>query len=395
MSSATPQTPDPSSPRPVTAQYVDPLSHIWLSAASELGLRVRRSPHGYATTDGEGNLSIAPDGELDADDCLAQIILHELCHALVQGPTSFSQPDWGLSNEPEVAAARGDYVREQACLRVQAALLRPHGLRRLLGPTTDFRAYYDSLGPDPLTDGAFDASQGLAREALARAMRPPFRRPLATALRATADVHAALTRGLSGEGKAYDPALALGESAASPLPRLPTLWRSCPAPARHDSGLPMSDGLHRAAPCLTCESCAYATPPLRGRGPWRCQLSSDTDTPGRTIQPGASACALHRGRLDCQECGACCRHAYDIVEVARREIVTVRHPQLVEQKGRLLQLRRSEDRTRCAALAGPKEGPYGCTIYADRPNTCREFTAGTSSCVTARRWVGLECGSSL
>ena len=108
---------------------------------------------------------------------------------------------------------------------------------------------------------------------------------------------------------------------------------------------------------------------------------------------GAAACALHRGALDCQECGACCRHAYDIVEVARREIVTVRHPQLVEQKGRLLQLRRSADRLRCAALAGPPEGPYGCTIYADRPNTCREFTAGTSSCVTARRWVGLECGS--
>jgi hypothetical protein len=392
MPSAQPELPDSSSPRPVTAHYVDPLSHIWLTAASELGLTVRRSLHGYATTDGNGNLSIAPDGELDADDCLAQIILHELCHALVQGPTSFSLPDWGLSNEPEEAEARGERIREYACLRVQAALLRPHGLRRLLGPTTDFRAYYDGLGPDPLTDGAFEPSQGLAREALARAMRPPYRRPLATALRATAEVHAALTRGSGGEGKTYDPAPALGQSGTS---RLPALWRLCPAPPRHESGLPLSDGLHRAAAGLTCASCAYATPPLRGRGPWRCQLSSDTDAPGRNIQPTAAACALHRDRLDCQECGACCRHAYDIVEVARREIVTVRHPELVEQKGRLLQLRRSADRTRCAALAGPPEGPYGCTIYADRPNTCREFTAGTSACVTARRWVGLESGSSL
>ncbi len=385
--------PDSSSPRPVTAHYVDPLSHIWLTAASELGLKVQRSPHGYATTDGNGNLSIAPDGELDADDCLAQIILHELCHSLVQGPTSFSLPDWGLSNEPEVAEARGDRIREYACLRVQAALLRPYGLRRLLGPTTDFRTYYDGLGPDPLTDGAFEASQGLAREAMARAMRPPYRRPLSTALRATAEIHVALTRGV--DSRAYDPVLALGPTVNSGATALPALWRSCPAPPRHDSGLPMSDGLHRATPGLTCQSCAYATPPLRGRGPWRCQLSSDIDTQGRNIQPGAAACALYRATLDCQECGACCRHAYDIVEVARREIVTVRHPQLVEQKGRLLQLRRSEDRMRCAALAGPPEGPYGCTIYADRPNTCREFTAGTSSCVTARRWVGLECGSCL
>ena len=114
--------PSPAPPRSVAAHYIDPLSHIWLTAATELGLRVRRSPHGYATTDGNGSLSIAPDGDLDADDCLAQIILHELCHALVQGPSSFSMPDWGLSNDMEEAEKRGDFIREHACLRVQAAL---------------------------------------------------------------------------------------------------------------------------------------------------------------------------------------------------------------------------------------------------------------------------------
>ena len=381
----------PAPPRSVAARYIDPLSHIWLTAATELGLQVRRSPHGYATTDGNGGLSIAPDSDLDADDCLAQIILHELCHALVQGPSSFSMPDWGLSNDMEEAEKRGDFIREHACLRVQAALLRPHGLRRLLGPTTDFRAFYDGLGPDPLTDGPFDASQGLAREAMARAMRPPFRRPLQTALRATADVHAALGRSLTVDGKAYDASLALGAPTSQPLPNL---WRTSPPPDRHPSGLPMSDGVYSAPTGTHCESCAYATPPLRGRGSWRCQLSSDSDAPGRPIPDGATACALHRTDLDCQRCGACCRHAYDIVEVARREPVTVRHPHLVEQKGKLLQLRRDPVLQRCAALAGPPEGPYGCTIYGDRPNTCREFTSGSSSCVTARRWVGLECGPS-
>ena len=93
LPSAVPDSSVSSGERTVAARYVDPLSHLWLGAAKELGLSVRRSPHGYATTDGQGQLSIAPDGELDADDCLAQIILHELSHALVQGEGSFDLPD--------------------------------------------------------------------------------------------------------------------------------------------------------------------------------------------------------------------------------------------------------------------------------------------------------------
>lgn len=380
------------SSRPVHARYIDPLTHIWLSAVEQLGLRVGRDERGYATTDGNGRLTVAPDRDLDADDCLAQILLHELCHALVQGEQSFGQPDWGLENDADQAQYQGDTVREQACLRVQAALLRPHGLRRLLGPTTDFRAYYDALPADPLAppDGPVGRevtwALSLARDAMARAARPPFRRPLYMALRATAELHAALGRGPS---PGYDAARALGQPDVRPLP---TLWGQSPPPARHESGLPMHDGLHAAPAGATCGGCAYATQPLRGRGPWRCQLTTEPQTVGRAVQPSSSACALFRPPLDCQRCGACCRHAYDLVEISRREPVTVRHPHLVEQKGRMLTLRRDPLLRRCAALAGPSEGPYGCTIYADRPTTCREFTAGTESCVTARRWVGLECG---
>ena len=172
------------SSRPVHARYIDPLTHIWLSAVEQLGLRVGRDERGYATTDGNGRLTVAPDRDLDADDCLAQILLHELCHALVQGEQSFGQPDWGLENDADQAQYQGDTVREQACLRVQAALLRPYGLRGLLGPTTDFRAFYDRLPPDPLDGDAADPALPLARDGLARAMRSPFRRPLDAALRA-------------------------------------------------------------------------------------------------------------------------------------------------------------------------------------------------------------------
>ena len=44
-----------------------------------------RTPDAYASTDGKGRLFIAVDGMFDPDDSLAQMIFHELWHALVEG----------------------------------------------------------------------------------------------------------------------------------------------------------------------------------------------------------------------------------------------------------------------------------------------------------------------
>lgn len=167
-------------PREVRHRYVDPLDQIWCETARRVGLRIERSDQVYASTDGRGTLRIGTAATLDADDCLAQMIFHELCHALVQGPASFSWPDWGLDN-----TGPRDVAREHACLRAQAALAGPHGLRRLLAPTTDFRSFYDALGPDPLAPPD-EPSVALARAALARAGEPPWAPHLDTALRATA-----------------------------------------------------------------------------------------------------------------------------------------------------------------------------------------------------------------
>ncbi|NLY95693.1 MAG: YkgJ family cysteine cluster protein, partial [Myxococcales bacterium] len=62
--------------------YVDPLDAIWLAVARAFGLRVERSDEVYASTDGEGTLTLGTRETLDPDDCLAQMIFHELCHAL-------------------------------------------------------------------------------------------------------------------------------------------------------------------------------------------------------------------------------------------------------------------------------------------------------------------------
>ena len=115
--------------RPVTARYVDPLAEVWLAAARALGLTVERRADAYAATDGHGALIIGTDATLDADDSVAQMIFHELCHALVQGDGAFARPDWGLDNQTTQHA-----WREHATLRLQRTLAARHGLTRMFAP---------------------------------------------------------------------------------------------------------------------------------------------------------------------------------------------------------------------------------------------------------------------
>ena len=167
-------------------RYADPLDHVWLATAARIGLGVVRSPDAFAATDGAGTLVIGTPETLDPDDCLAQMILHELCHALVEGPGSLALADWGLSNVDS-----RDELREHACLRVQAALVAPHGLRWFLAPTTDYRAYYDGLPPDPLAAAAVSLEWRaieLATAAHERAGHPPWAPHLQNALAATAAI---------------------------------------------------------------------------------------------------------------------------------------------------------------------------------------------------------------
>ena len=161
--------------------YLDPLDAIWLTVAARVGFRVERSGEVYASTDGRGVMSIGDAGTLDPDDCLAQMILHELCHSLIEGAQSLRVPDFGLENE----SAR-DVVREHACLRLQAWLTERHGLRQVLAPTTDFRGYYDDLPSDPISGE--DPAIPLARAGAARSEEAPWAPHLTEGLRATAEV---------------------------------------------------------------------------------------------------------------------------------------------------------------------------------------------------------------
>lgn len=108
--------------------------------ARAFGFDVSVTPGAYVAYLGDGVIRIAPYDTLDPDDCHAQIVLHELCHHAVEGPASKAAWDWGLNN-----MGIDDIPAEWAALRVQASVLRPFGLERVLAPTTDFREAYDGF----------------------------------------------------------------------------------------------------------------------------------------------------------------------------------------------------------------------------------------------------------
>jgi hypothetical protein len=339
--------------RDVTHRYVDPLAQVWLGAARRIGLRVERTPHAYAATDGRGTLAIGDDTALDPDDSLAQMIFHELCHSLVEGEESFERADWGMDN----TGPDHDW-REHACLRTQWILAGRHGLRAVFAPTTDFRAFWNTLAADVLADRT-DPSVQAAIAALRRAAQPPWAPALDEALAATARIAADAAK------------------FAAPNSDLPPLWLVVAAPPdRHPTGLPAG------TVDATCGSCVWRH---EQRGT-RCRQAEVK------IEDTWRACERYEAALDCQTCGACCRAAYHSVEVQPRDPVVKAQPAFVVDRGHYLELKRNGDR--CAALEGGlvelgKTTRFQCVIYDDRPKTCRDFTLAGAHCLTARRRVGL------
>lgn len=180
------------------AIYTDPIDVVWTGVAARLGLEVRRADDAYASWDGRGVLTIATRAEMDPDDHLGQMILHELCHALVAGDGALTRVDWGLPIEDDEAA-----LAEHAVHRVQAALADRYGLRALFGVTTSWRPYWDALPDDPLADGA-DPAIALAQGAFARATTGPWSAPIADALTATAAIVVA-TEAFAPPGSIFAP----------------------------------------------------------------------------------------------------------------------------------------------------------------------------------------------
>jgi Fe-S-cluster containining protein len=353
-----------------------PLCHpdieaIWIAAVAAVGCRVQRTELAYASSDGRGNILIGVDEILDPADSVAQLIFHELCHGLVEGPESWLSADWGLCNTDD-----HDAVREHACLRVQVNLAEPHGLRELMAPTTPYRAYHDGITGDPLASES-DPAARLAHAAVNRAQAGLWQAGLWIE---------AMTRALAATRAA------LNQTASSKATAVPA--------ALHPVGFPFSDGSE------SCGTCAWHYVGGRGRPVERCRQSAGSDGNGRRTQTHFRGCVRWEPKVECAKCGACCREAYHSVTVGMRDPVVWKQPDLVVRNGYRFEIRREGER--CAALesraemsiagaagaggahSSPDDRRFSCRIYDDRPRACRDFEAGGGHCLVARRRVGLS-----
>ena len=131
----------------------------------------------------------------------------------------------------------------------------------------------------------------------------------------------------------------------------------------------------------SCRDCAWHFLGGRGRAVPRCRRHG-----GARASGDWPACPAFAGALDCHACGACCREAFHVVEVSRRDPFARSHRALLEVEDGRLVLDRPGGRCRCLA-GGP--GAWRCTAYEARPRSCRDFAPGGEACLEARRRVGL------
>src|SRR5262249_44369281 len=129
-----------------------------------------------------------------------------------------------------------------------------------------------------------------------------------------------------------------------------SLWSAVIAPPPpHPTGLP-------AGSAGSCGTCAWRH---QQRGTARCRQAA------AKIDDAWPGCERYEAALDCQTCGACCRAAYHLVEIKRRDPVVKARPEYVVDHGTYLAIRRDGDR--CAALhGGHPDGDrltrYSCVI---------------------------------
>ncbi|MCC6620788.1 MAG: YkgJ family cysteine cluster protein [Deltaproteobacteria bacterium] len=358
--------PEPPPQRPIDAQYHDPLDLVWLRCARECGLEVVRTSDAYASFDpARRRLLITTSEHFDPDDSLAQLVLHELCHALVAGPDGMTRPDFGLENVDD-----RDLVSEHATQRLQAHLADRWGLRALLAVTTQWRPYWNRLPKDPLAPGD-DPAIAIARAARERADAEPWAGALKRALMAT-QVMADLVRADAPEG---------------------SLWRRV-SPRVHERH---ALGSRLGPPGTTCDTCAWLHASHDGHegrhGPeTRCLFHQQGMAVPPLVRRDASACVHWEPRLDadaCGRCGACCREAFHLVPLDADEPLVGSRPDLVThdpQGHSPFYIARPFGACRALERAEP---PYRCSVYAERPRSCRDFAVGSANCLEARRRVGL------
>jgi Fe-S-cluster containining protein len=105
--------------------------------------------------------------------------------------------------------------------------------------------------------------------------------------------------------------------------------------------------------------------------------------------------------FDCVTCGACCYNPNDNRELDYIDYIEIetsdrimRKPELVRRlvvlDDDLIPHMRLNHHQRCVALTGRLGVKVGCSIYHDRPDICRRFSAGSKKCKELRKERGID-----
>lgn len=84
---------------------------------------------------------------------------------------------------------------------------------------------------------------------------------------------------------------------------------------------------------------------------------------------------------DCEKCGACCCFKWSWPVLRRDRSDASGIPKKMQRED--YPLMKTTD-SRCIALDGKVGEKVCCMVYADRPNSCRQFKAGSDLCKEAR-----------
>ena len=129
-------------PGPPSLLATPAIEAVWRAAVEQLGFAVVRTNEAYATSDGRGAIAIGVDAALDGDDAFAQLVFHELCHAITQGQAAMRNliggsttfPSTSFASTPACGCRRRSH-RRSACAR------RWPRRRRIARTTTRCRHY--------------------------------------------------------------------------------------------------------------------------------------------------------------------------------------------------------------------------------------------------------------
>ena len=138
-----------------------------------------------------------------------------------------------------------------------------------------------------------------------------------------------------------------------------------------------------APPGETCARCVWRYVGGRGRPVVRCHRFR-----GSRVDDSWAACPAFTApaELTCDDCGACCREAFHVVELSARDPFRKARPELIEREDGRYVLKRNQAGW-CPCLKKDC-GVFRCASYDERPRTCRDFTLGSANCCEARRRVG-------